>query len=339
MSTPEPYPLTFEPILKEKVWGGDRLRAWGKAVRQGARVGESWEIADLASTSPSGGGGGAARSVVKQGPLAGSTLHEAMALWGADLLGGASPADDGGFPLLVKYLDAQENLSVQTHPSPAYARERPDVHVKHECWVVLDATPGAVVYKGLTRKVCAEELARSARDGSIVELLKQHPAAPGQCYTLPSGVVHALGAGVLVAEVQTPSDTTYRLYDWGRQGRPLHIEQAVACAWLEADDEPPAHISQTDPAPLSRTEAFALDSRVVHGPGEIAPCASDVCVIWMLIQGACTWVCGDWRLEAKRGDTALVPARCAGRMRAQVERGPVTMLEARPLPAAQESQT
>ncbi|RMD66261.1 MAG: hypothetical protein D6824_01230, partial [Planctomycetota bacterium] len=315
------------------VWGGDRLRAWGKPVEPGAKVGESWEIADLASTDPSGAGGGAARSVVKQGPLAGSTLHEAMALWGADLLGRAHPAEGDSFPLLIKYLDAHENLSVQTHPSPAYAREHPEAHVKHECWTVLEATPNAKLYKGLVRDTTAAELAQAARDGSIVDLLKSHTATPGQCYTLPSGVVHALGAGVLVAEVQTPSDTTYRLYDWGRVGRALHIEQAVACARLEADAEPPTRLGDADPSPLAHTEAFTLDGRIVTGPDEISPLTSDVCVVWMLVQGRCAWLCDRWRHEAQQGDTVLVPARCAARMRARVEQGSATILEARPAPA------
>ncbi|MDQ7012819.1 MAG: class I mannose-6-phosphate isomerase [Planctomycetota bacterium] len=232
----DPYVLTFEPILKEKVWGGRRLGRLGKVLPRGVDVGESWEIADLASTSSGGGGGGAARSIIANGPLAGNSLHDAMTLWGEGLLGGAQPSGAGGFPLLVKFLDAREHLSVQVHPSPAYACAHPEAHLKTECWYVVDAEPGSVIYKGVKPGVTREDVAGALRTGQgegVVELLAAVPAVVGECHNLPSGTVHALGAGVLVAEVQTPSDTTFRVYDWakeyGRAGRELHVEQALAC--------------------------------------------------------------------------------------------------------------
>ncbi len=214
MTTPgaEPYVLTFEPILKEKVWGGRRLGGLGKALPAGAMVGESWEVADLASTSEGGGGGGAARSVIREGALAGRTLHDAMRLWSPWLMA------DGGFPLLVKFLDAREHLSVQVHPSPEYARAHPDAHLKTECWYVMEAVPGSVIYKGVKPGVTRERFEAALRAGrgeGVVELLDAVPAIVGECHNLPSGTVHALGAGVLVAEVQTPSDTTFRVYYWG----------------------------------------------------------------------------------------------------------------------------
>lgn len=228
MST-RPYPLTFGPLLLEKVWGGDRLARFGKAVAPGSRIGESWELADLDSTSASGAGGAAARSIIANGPLAGKTVHEAVEQWGAQSFGLRAGQP---FPLLIKYLDARENLSVQVHPTPEFAALHPGAHVKTECWYVLDAEPGSVIYKGLRHGVSADEFARLARAGdpAIVECLQSVAAEAGECHKLVSGTVHALGAGVLVAEVQTPSDTTFRLYDWGRAGRQLHIEQALACA-------------------------------------------------------------------------------------------------------------
>ncbi|MFG0260002.1 MAG: type I phosphomannose isomerase catalytic subunit, partial [Phycisphaerales bacterium JB041] len=232
----DPYVLTFEPILKAKVWGGRRLERLGKPLPAGVDVGESWEIADLASTSAGGGGGDAARSVISNGPLAGRTLHEAMDLWGERLLGRAARSAAGGFPLLVKFLDAREHLSVQVHPSPEYARAHPDAHLKTECWYVVDAEPGSVIYKGVRPGVTRTDFERALRagqGGGVVELLDAVPALVGDCHNLPSGTLHALGAGVLVAEVQTPSDTTFRVYDWaaefGRAGRELHVEQALAC--------------------------------------------------------------------------------------------------------------
>lgn len=242
----EPYAVRLSPILKPKVWGGRRLAEWGRPLPAGEPIGESWEIADLAQTAASGGGGDAARSIIANGPLAGTSLSEALSLWGDAALGSAWLSDDGGFPLLVKLLDAQQELSVQVHPSPAYASADPEAHLKAECWYVLEATPApdgspAAIYAGLADGVDADELfARIAADepGAVPAALRRIEVAPGEMYFLPSGTVHALGAGVLVAEVQTPSDTTFRVYDWahehGRVGRELHIEQARACLLEDA---------------------------------------------------------------------------------------------------------
>lgn len=228
-----PYPLVFTPILLEKVWGGTRLSKLGKSIPAGKLIGESWELADLGATSASGAGGAAARSAIANGPLAGKTLHDAMDLWRRDLLGAGHAANAAGFPLLVKFLDARENLSVQVHPSPAYAAANKDANLKTECWYILAAEPTdgkpAVIYKGVKPGVTRESFEKHIRDGTVVDDLIAIPAVPGECHNLPSGTVHALGAGVLVAEVQTPSDTTFRVYDWGRAGRELHVRQALEC--------------------------------------------------------------------------------------------------------------
>ena len=146
----------------------------------------------------------------------------------------------GGFPLLVKYLDAREHLSVQVHPSPDYAKSHEGAHLKTESWLILDADEGAMLYKGLKPGTSGADLQRAIESGTVPDLLIAEPAVVGQCHTLPSGTVHALGAGVLVAEVQTPSDTTFRVYDWakeyGRDGRELHIDQALECADLGPAD-------------------------------------------------------------------------------------------------------
>ncbi|MBX3362026.1 MAG: class I mannose-6-phosphate isomerase [Phycisphaeraceae bacterium] len=235
-----PYPLVFEPIFKEKVWGGRRLEGLGKNIPPDTLTGESWELADLGATSASGGGGGAARSVIINGPLAGKTISHACAAWEDALFGACKPAPHNAFPLLVKYLDAREHLSVQVHPSPAYCRTHPEAHLKTECWYVLDAEPGSVIFKGVRQGVTPAQFREALSQGegeSVVSLLESVPAIPGECHNLPSGTVHALGAGVLVAEVQTPSDTTFRVYDWakeyGRKGRELHVDASLACIQFE----------------------------------------------------------------------------------------------------------
>ena len=231
------YPLVLEPILKEKVWGGRRLAGYGKSLPAGVMVGESWELADLSSTSVSGGGGEPAISVIANGSMKGKTVRDAISLWGDGMMGGVKLSSEGGFPLLVKYLDAREHLSVQVHPSEAYAAKHSWAHLKTESWYVLEAEPGSVIYKGLKAGVSRDDLERAIESGTVQGVMRSLPAVVGECHTLLSGTVHALGAGVLVAEVQTPSDTTFRVYDWageyGREGRELHVAQAVECALFE----------------------------------------------------------------------------------------------------------
>jgi len=239
MSNAHPYPILFEPILKHKVWGGRRLAKYGKHLPIEGLVGESWELADLSSTSASGGGGDAAHSVILNGSLEHKTIQDAIECWGDLLMGDSSLSAQGGFPLLVKYLDANENLSVQVHPSIEYAQAHNDAFLKTESWFVLEAKPDKdgnppVIYKGFQDGVTKDDLAQAIENGAVPDLMRKEVVVPGQCHTLPSGTVHALGAGVLVAEIQTPSDTTFRVYDWakeyGREGRELHIDQAVVCA-------------------------------------------------------------------------------------------------------------
>ncbi|MEM1330859.1 MAG: type I phosphomannose isomerase catalytic subunit [Planctomycetota bacterium] len=307
-----PCVLPLRPILKEKVWGGRRLEAYGKRLPSEGSFGESWELADLATTSASGGGGDAALSVVDRGPLEGVTLREAIAQWGDDLLGDATLSAEGGFPLLVKLLDAREHLSVQAHPSPGYAEAHEGAHLKTECWFVLRADEGPrgeppVIYKGLKPGVGPEELRAAIAGGGVPEVLHAVPAAVGELHDVPSGTVHALGAGVLVAEVQTPSDTTYRLYDWNEQyGRPqreMHLEQGVAAAVFE-DPPAPSRAPSGDGLHELVSNAFYRVS-LLRGAHEIA---SPMPVVLMAIDGEAHVQTEGASESLAHGETALIPA-------------------------------
>ncbi len=208
----EPYPRTFEPILIKKVWGGRTLERFGKQLPVDTSIGESWELADLPNSIPNG------KSVIANGPLAGQKLDE-------------------NFPLLIKFLDACDNLSVQVHPSPEYASHHPEAHLKSEAWVILDTTPEGLIYVGLKDGTTEDALRASIENNTVPELLNAINVKKGECYYLPSGTCHALGAGVLVAEVQTPSDTTFRVWDWGRTGRTMHVDQAMECIDFGATPE------------------------------------------------------------------------------------------------------
>ncbi len=230
------YPLRFEPRLVPKMWGGNRLASLGKPVKANEPTGESWELFDFPP--------GVVQddqwisAAVADGPLKGRLLHDLMAddAMRRRILGHVPPVNTPHgpqFPLLVKFLDAREDLSVQVHPTQAYADAHDGAHLKNEAWTVLATEPNARLLKGLKSGVTREAFEQAIHEGTVEDLIVSLPSKVGETHYLPSGTVHALGAGMLVAEVQTPSDTTYRVYDFQRkdpktgQERELHVEQAI----------------------------------------------------------------------------------------------------------------
>ena len=238
-------PLVLEPILVPKPWGGRRLEALGKRPGDGHPAGtvygESWEVADLGAHLLSGSQRG--RTRVARGAHRGKTLRRLVAELGAALVGSASPTPDGDFPLLVKLLDTAEHLSIQVHPDESYAAGRLEWSPKTESWYVLHAEPGAVIFKDFLPGVGLDEVRAAAGTPDLPGLLRRVGVRRGEFHHLPAGTVHALGAGVTVAEVQTPSDTTFRLYDWtveyDRPPRPLQIRQGLEALFLD----PPSALS------------------------------------------------------------------------------------------------
>jgi len=216
------YPLIFHPIFKERVWGGRNLqRLYQKALPPDLPIGESWEISDRPE----------AVSIIANGPLAGHSLHQLMENHREDLLG---PSASGikRFPLLIKILDAQDKLSVQVHPPPAAAIKLGG-EPKTEMWYIAEAAPGAELFVGLKRGVTPQEFERRIQDGTVAECIHSIKAKAGDVMFLPSGRLHAIGAGNVIFEIQQNSDTTYRVFDWNRLGldgkpRQLHITEALA---------------------------------------------------------------------------------------------------------------
>ncbi len=316
------YPLKFEPIYKPKVWGGRRIETLGRTLPGGADdlIGESWELADLDADQT---GGEAAHSVVTNGPLAGKTLRSVVEQFGDAMLGRLQLTERGAFPLLVKYLDARENLSVQVHPSVEYARAHDEAHLKHEAWVVLHCDESAaggqpVIYKGVRDGVIENDLRAAIESGdesAVLDKLIAVPVKPGQCHYLPSGTCHALGAGVMVAEVQTPSDTTFRVYDWGRTDRALHVEQAMRCIQFGppnvAEHEKRTHVAGmfTTVTRLCLCDAFRIEKvRMVEGYEQEIP--YDQPAVWMVLEGAGVVEPGNGAPDVpfERGETLLIPA-------------------------------
>jgi mannose-6-phosphate isomerase len=312
----DPYPLVFEPILKEKVWGGRNLADLGKPLPPAAMVGESWELADLPESIEGG------RSVIANGPLAGRTLRAAIDAGRPEIMGAAELSAEGGFPLLLKFLDARENLSVQVHPDQAYVDRHPEAHLKSEAWFVLKADPGSVIYRGVNPHVTAEDFARHIATGEVVDDLIAVEATPGDCHYLPSGTCHALGAGILVAEIQTPSDTTYRVFDWGRTDRQLHVEQALECITFGAPSRPaeapgvPVEVEGLRSTPRAKTEYFAIEQIEQIDAASAARYrveTSGMPEVWMMLAGrGRIETAGAPDVDLAAGTTVLVPAALAG---------------------------
>lgn|GEM_PF-3078263 len=294
--------LRLAPVLVPKPWGGRALARLGRDLPDDlGRVGESWEVADLV---PDATPVADPCSRVVDGPHAGRSLAELVAQDRTWLLGDAAATPAGRFPLLVKLLDASEDLSVQVHPTPATAS--PGEHVKTETWVVLDAEPGARVLLGLRPGTTRAAFAAAAGTADVVQLLRPVPVAAGDVLHLPSGLVHALGAGVVVVEVQTPSDTTHRLHDWaelGRAPRELHVEQATE-AVLDAWDANLAEPQRPAGVGVLVSEDAYLLARNRLAAGETWRARDSRPWVVVVLDGTPT-VCGE---RLARADVRLVPA-------------------------------
>jgi mannose-6-phosphate isomerase len=298
------YPLRFQPIFRRYLWGGRRLgTVLGKPIGEGDDYAESWEIVDRGND----------QSRVIAGPLAGATLSELVRDHHAELFGRLHWLTQ--FPLLFKLLDAQRMLSVQVHPNDQQAAELspPDLG-KTEAWVVLAAEPGSVIYAGLKRGFDRASLAREIARGTCHLCLHSFEPRAGDVVFLPAGTVHALGAGLLIAEIQQSSDTTFRLFDWNRVGpdgkpRPLHVEQALGVIDWDLGPVDPQIPTPTDLPGVEQLVAcdkFILDRHFVESPASIG---GDGCFHIVLIVDGEVDVAGDPLGRAlRRGETTLLPA-------------------------------
>jgi mannose-6-phosphate isomerase len=227
------YPFIFEPRFKARVWGGRRLAdMYAKGLPGDTRIGESWEISDRSGDE----------SVIANGPFAGRTIRWLMEQHGREVLGTVPPAADGRFPLLCKILDARDKLSLQVHPPSAKAAALGG-EPKTEMWYIADADPEAELFVGLRRGVTRDEFASKVQSADVAGCFHRIPVRTGDTMFLPSGRVHAIGAGLVIFEIQQNSDTTYRVFDWNRVGldgkpRELHVEQSMAS--IDFDDFEPS---------------------------------------------------------------------------------------------------
>ena len=254
-------PITFKPLYMDRVWGGRELeRIYGRELPDAITpIGESWEIVDREDE----------QSVVDEGPLGGTSLHE---LWSLrrDEIFGASEHPAGRFPILIKVLDARDDLSIQVHP-PVDKAEDLGGEPKTEMWFIADRDPGAKLYVGLKHGVAREDFEKSIADGSVADVVHAVTPEPGESIFIPSGRLHAIGAGFLIHEIQQNSDTTYRVFDWNRMGldgkpRQLHVEQSLAS--IDFDDFEPG-MDEADGETLASCPYFRTDRKQVMDGGSV----------------------------------------------------------------------
>jgi mannose-6-phosphate isomerase len=299
--------LRFTPILRRLIWGGRRLgTVLHKPIGDATDYAESWELSDYRDQV----------SVAAEGKLAGTTLRELVQSRGLELLGPAvGPREQ--FPLLVKFIDAHQNLSVQVHPDDELGRRLVGDNGKTETWVIVEAEKGCAIYSGLKRGVGREALTAAIESGAVEPLLHRLRPKPGDCILIESGTVHAIGTGVLLAEIQEMSDATFRVYDWGRTGadgkpRALHIPEALEAIDFERGPVEPI-VPRIEPMAgggerrrLSRSVYFALEQLDLTQAAAVGQ--FDRFTILMGLGGRCDIHDGqDWT-SLEFGQTLLLPA-------------------------------
>jgi mannose-6-phosphate isomerase len=298
------YPLTFTPILKDRIWGGNKLKTYLNKPIVSETTGESWEI----STVPGD------ISVVNSGVLKGKNINDIIDLYPNEILGKSVIARFGKqFPLLFKFIDAKEDLSIQLHPNDDLAKERHDSFGKTEMWYVMQADESARLVVGFKKDSTKEEYLKHLESKNLVALLNESPVKKGDVFFLETGIIHAIGAGVVVAEIQQTSDITYRIYDWDRvdvtgKGRELHTELALEAINYTAT-----------PAKIEYTEEVNNSVPVVNCSYFITNIiALQDCFIWKRKKQAFTvFMCTNGQFEMvvngeilryNMGDTILIPA-------------------------------
>ncbi|WP_396161212.1 type I phosphomannose isomerase catalytic subunit [Flavobacterium sp.] len=298
------YPLTFTPILKDRIWGGNKLKTYLNKPIVSETTGESWEI----STVPGD------ISVVNSGVLKGKNINDIIDLYPNEILGKSVIARFGKqFPLLFKFIDAKEDLSIQLHPNDDLAKERHDSFGKTEMWYVMQADESARLVVGFKKDSTKEEYLKHLESKNLVALLNESPVKKGDVFFLETGIIHAIGAGVVVAEIQQTSDITYRIYDWDRvdvtgKGRELHTDLALEAINYTAT-----------PAKIEYTEEVNNSVPVVNCSYFITNIiALQDCFIWKRKKQAFTvFMCTNGQFEMvvngeilryNMGDTILIPA-------------------------------
>lgn len=319
------YPLLFKDNLHVIVWGGNRLEALKGMSADDRTVGESWEISAVEGSE----------SIVENGPLEGYTINRLIAEYGEELMGRRiSQVHGSEFPLLVKFIDALGDLSIQVHPNDELARQRHGKLGKTEVWYVMDALPGASVLLGFREQIRPEEYAAKVADGSIVDSLARLEVKAGDVFFIPAGRVHAICHGILLCEIQQSSDVTYRLFDYHRLGldgkpRQLHTEEARDAIDYKVYDDYRTHYTPCDEGVVCIADCPYFVVNVVSTSSTLHRnlLKEESFVTLSCISNACNITAGGITVTLKAGFSCLIPAAVADFEITSLNGGEVRLLE------------
>ena len=301
------YPFLFKPILKEIIWGGTAIRSFKGMAPNDVKTGESWELSQVEGNY----------SVVANGALEGKTIDELIEQFGAKLLGGKVIRQFGAtFPLLIKFIDAHDNLSIQVHPGDVLAQAHHRSFGKTEMWYVVKAAPGASLYSGFSQSIDMNEYVRRIADGSIIDVLQRYEVNEGDVFFLPAGRIHAICAGCFIAEIQQTSDITYRIYDYNRKdangnSRELHTGLAKDAIdyTVYPDYRTAYHPAPNKIVPLVQCKYFTTNLLELDMPKERDYAEMDSFIIYMCIGGKAILQDNNHNeLTMNQGETVLIPA-------------------------------
>lgn len=298
--------LKFEPLLKQTIWGGDKIIAFKHLNVQMEQVGESWEISGVPGNE----------TVVSEGSLKGRKLNDLVAEYGAQLVGKANFERFGTeFPLLIKFIDARQDLSIQVHPTDEIAHRQGKERGKTEMWFALESDKGAQLYNGLKQKITPEQYKQMVENDTITEALSRYEVKEGDVFFIPAGRIHAIGAGCFVAEIQQTSDVTYRIYDFKRRDkngnyRELHTElaaESIDYTVLE-NYRTEYNLQKNEPqqvvtCPYFTTAVYDLDEPMTLDYADL-----DSFVILIGLKGSGTLTCNGQTTSLNAGETVLIPA-------------------------------
>ncbi|MDT0558990.1 type I phosphomannose isomerase catalytic subunit [Ichthyenterobacterium sp. W332] len=301
------YPIKFRPILKEKIWGGEKLSQILNKKSKSKNVGESWEISGVDENI----------SIVTNGLYKGKSLNELITMFKGDFMGQANISIFGeNFPLLIKFLDAKTNLSVQVHPDDKMAKTHHNSFGKTEMWYIMDSDKDAEIVLGLKNDKINSEVLGDINASNVNAIFNTEKVSQGDSYFIPAGKIHAIGAGVLAAEIQQTSDITYRVYDWDRiddngQQRELHTELAQKATKISTSNgKSDYRLEHNRTSNLVDCDFFTTNIFEVQGPQKRDYKGLDSFVIYMCVEGSAEIIVNNYSEFISIGETVLIPANC-----------------------------
>lgn len=315
----EAYPIQCIPILKERLWGGTKLKTVLEKEIPTDNTGESWELSTVEDNI----------SIIANGIFAQKKLTDILSAYPEQILGSVVHSRFGNqFPLLFKFLDAQQDLSIQVHPNDELARKRHNEFGKTEMWYVMQADPGSQIIVGFKENSSPEHYLQSMKNNTLLEILDQVPVQAGDVFLLEAGTVHSLGAGTVVAEIQQTSDITYRIYDFDRKDangnpRELHVDLALeAINYEESDAQKIYERTPNVPNPMVVCDYFTTNYLPLDGIIEVAK-SGESFTVYMCVEGGFSIASNGSPTQFKKGDTVLIPAA----MRSYSLSGTASLLE------------